>query len=84
MFRIVVLMKSYYVYVIESTGQDFIYTGVTKNLEKRLEEHINGEGLFTKVYTPFGLIFYEAYRNKSDARRRGKYREFLCYNANTN
>jgi putative endonuclease len=72
-FGIVKTMKFYYVYAIESTGQDFIYTGVTKNLEKRLEEHNNGEELSTKAYTPFELIFYEAYRNKADAKRRETY-----------
>jgi len=72
-FGILEIMKFYYVYVIESVNDDFTYTGITENLEKRLEEHNNCEELSTKAYTPFELIFYEAYRNKSDAKRREKY-----------
>ena len=66
-------MKFYYVYVLKSLRKNFIYIGFTTDLRKRLKEHNNKEELSTKRYAPFELIFYEAYRNKKDAKRRERY-----------
>ncbi|PIR79783.1 MAG: excinuclease ABC subunit C [Candidatus Levybacteria bacterium CG10_big_fil_rev_8_21_14_0_10_35_13] len=63
----------FYVYVLQSKNKDFIYVGITANLKKRFFEHNNKEELSTKAYTPLKLIFYEAYRNEKDARRREEY-----------
>ena len=43
------------------------------NLKRRLQEHNNQEELSTKHYAPFDLIFYEAYKNIKDAKRREEY-----------
>lgn len=38
------------------------YTGSTKNLEKRLWQHQNGEGAnYTKKHLPVELVYYEEY-----------------------
>lgn len=66
-------MDFYHVYVIDSTDHDFLYIGMTNNLSRCLKEHNNGEENSTKAYAPFNLIFYEGYRNKSDAKRREEY-----------
>lgn len=66
-------MKFFYVYVLKSKNKDFIYVGFTKNPKKRFIEHNNGEEISTKAYAPFDLIFYEAYTNEKDAKRREKY-----------
>ncbi len=66
-------MKFYYVYVLKSLTKDFIYVGFTEDLRRRLKEHNNKEELSTKHYAPFDLIFYEAYRNIKDAKRREEY-----------
>jgi putative endonuclease len=66
-------MQFFYVYVLKSIHKDFIYVGFTHNLRKRFPEHNNGEELSTKAYAPFDLIFYEAYRNEKDAKRREEY-----------
>jgi len=66
-------MRFYFVYILKSIGKDFIYTGYTSDLERRLKEHNNGEELSTKHYTPLELIHYEAYRNQKDAKRREEY-----------
>ncbi|MBI2010108.1 MAG: GIY-YIG nuclease family protein [Candidatus Chisholmbacteria bacterium] len=66
-------MTFYYVYVLRSKVKDFIYVGFTINLKKRFQEHNNKQELSTKHYTPFDLIFYEAYRSNEDAKRREKY-----------
>ncbi len=66
-------MNFYYVYILSSIYQDFLYVGFTHNLKKRFQEHNNSEELSTKHYVPFILIHYEAYRNEKDAKRREKY-----------
>lgn len=50
-----------------------MYVGITANLRKRFIEHNNKQELSTKAYAPFDLIFYEAYRNEKDAKRREEY-----------
>lgn len=66
-------MRFYYVYVLKSLSKDFLYVGVTRDLRKRLREHNNEEELSTKHYAPFKVIFYEAYSNEKDAKRREEY-----------
>lgn len=66
-------MQFHYVYIFRSVEKNFIYTGYTTDLKRRLKEHNNGEELSTKHYAPFELIHYEAYKNKSDAHRREQY-----------
>jgi len=36
-------------------------------------EHNSGSEFSTKPYIPYKLIFYEAYRNEKDAKRREEY-----------
>ena len=50
-----------------------MYVGFTANLKKRFFEHNNKEEKSTKAYAPFELIFYEAYGNEKDAKRREGY-----------
>jgi len=66
-------MKFFYVYILKSLHQNFIYAGFTENLKLRFKQHNNKEELSTKAYVPFKLIHYEAYRSKKDAKRREKY-----------
>jgi len=66
-------MKFFYVYVLKSTKEVFIYVGYTEDIDRRLEEHNSGKVVSTKHYAPFDLIHYEAYRNKKDAKRRENY-----------
>lgn len=71
---ILILMKFYYVYILQSKPTPFwIYVGYTENLKKRFTEHNNGESTSTKRYRPFQLVHYEAYANKKDAKRREFY-----------
>ena len=66
-------MKFYYVYILKSINQNFIYAGFTENLKRRFKQHNNKEELSTKAYTPFDIIHYEAYKNIKDAKRREVY-----------
>ena len=60
----------YYLYVIKSLKDKGIYIGITDNIEKRLDEHNKGKTKSTKSRIPFILVYYEAYKNKADCRRR--------------
>ena len=64
----------FYVYVLKSKKKEGqLYTGYSSNLKKRFTEHNNGKSSATKPYLPWELIFYEAYKSKSDAKRREMY-----------
>ena len=58
----------WYVYVLRSLKNKRLYTGVTSDLRRRIIEHNNKlGGAYTSKNSPFKLIFYEAYLEKSDA-----------------
>ena len=62
-----------YVYVLISQKDQRLYIGTTSDLKKRLENHNSGYVQATKNRVPFKLIYYEAYSESSDAKRREKY-----------
>ncbi len=51
----------YYVYFLKISGKEKTYIGYTEDLERRLKEH--------KGKNP-EIVYYEAYKNKRDARNR--------------
>ena len=61
----------YYVYILRSIKDGKWYTGFTADLRKRFTQH-NNKSTYTKGRGPFELIYYEAYKNKTDARSREK------------
>ena len=63
----------HYVYVLKSSKDGRLYTGLTNNLKKRFEEHNQGFVTSTKFRRPLRLIYYEAYNHRGDASRREKY-----------
>jgi putative endonuclease len=62
-----------YVYVLQSENDNKFYTGSTKDLKKRISEHMNGRVKSTKDRLPMKLIYYEACIDEKDARAREKY-----------
>ena len=60
----------HYVYVLKSKVDGYLYIGCTDNLKKRVIEHNAGKTKSIKHRAPFGLMYYEAYINKTDARKR--------------
>jgi putative endonuclease len=62
----------YYVYIIKSLKSGKIYTGITKNPEKRLREHNKGDSKFTKVHRPWILVYKEFVGDRKEARLREK------------
>ena len=63
----------YYVYILRSIKDNNNYTGYTKNLKLRFEEHQKGRVDSTKERRPLKLIYYEACLNQQDATHREKY-----------
>jgi putative endonuclease len=63
----------YYVYVLKSEKDGKLYTGYTKNLRLRLEQHKKGKVFSTKSRLPVKLIYYEASVSSQDSRHREKY-----------
>ena len=60
----------YYLYVLKSKKDGNCYVGSTNDLKKRFALHNEGRVLSTKSRRPFDLIYCEAYKNETDARRR--------------
>jgi putative endonuclease len=60
----------FFVYAIKSCVRDYIYVGITNNINRRLAEHNNGENRLTKAYKPFVLIYKEPANSRIEARAR--------------
>ncbi len=63
----------HYTYVLLSTRDGKLYTGLTGDLRIRFNEHNSGKVPSTKNRGPFKLIYYEACLNREDARYRERY-----------
>jgi putative endonuclease len=63
----------FYVYAISSCVRNYIYVGLTDNVERRLAQHNKGENRSTKAYKPFKLILKETHETRIEARNREKY-----------
>ncbi|MFH1838437.1 MAG: GIY-YIG nuclease family protein [Candidatus Kuenenbacteria bacterium] len=63
----------YCVYVLLSKKDNKFYTGYTKNLKLRFEQHQKKLVPSTKNRTPLILVYYEACLNQQDATHREKY-----------
>jgi putative endonuclease len=61
------------VYAISSLKRNYIYVGLTSNLNARLERHNKGYERTTKPYSPFVLIYSEDVETRKEARVREKY-----------
>ncbi|MFA7677206.1 MAG: GIY-YIG nuclease family protein [Candidatus Omnitrophota bacterium] len=42
----------YYVYVLQSVNNEYIYVGSTRDLKRRIQEHNHGKSHSTKKYVP--------------------------------
>ncbi len=63
----------HFVYALNSINRNYIYVGMTTNLNRRLSEHNNGYNKTTKPYRPFELIIIEEFPDRDSARLREKY-----------
>jgi putative endonuclease len=66
------MIEKGYMYILECSDGSY-YTGSTINLEKRLEQHQNGEGAnHTKKHLPVMLVYHEVYERIEVAFQREK------------
>lgn len=60
----------YYIYILECSDAT-LYTGFTKNLEKRVETHNAKKwAKYTRGRTPVTLKYFEEFDTESEARKR--------------
>jgi putative endonuclease len=61
------------VYAIKSEVKNYIYVGLTKDIDDRIRRHNSGYERTTRSYKPFKLIYTETYSERIKAREREKY-----------
>ncbi len=61
----------YYIYIIQC-ADDTLYTGITTELERRIEEHNGSDkgAKYTRVRRPVKLVYSEEYADRSIASKR--------------
>nr|WP_258239191.1 GIY-YIG nuclease family protein [Arcobacter sp. CECT 8989] len=64
-------MMSYFVYILECSDKS-LYTGITTDVKKRLDEHNTSEkgAKYTKARRPVKLIYFEESQDRSSASKR--------------
>jgi len=63
----------YTVYAIQSDNRNYIYVGLTNNLDRRLREHNRGYNKTTASYIPFLLLNDREFATRKEAREYEKY-----------
>ncbi len=63
----------FYVYVLNSLSRNYIYVGMSSDIERRIHDHNKGYNKTTKPYRPFTLVLVEEYETRNMAREREKY-----------
>ena len=73
-----------YVYLLKNKISNKTYIGFTKNIETRIEKHLDNCVKSTKNRGGYELVYYEGYKSEKDARIRekalksqGRQKEFL-------
>ncbi|MCW8986542.1 MAG: GIY-YIG nuclease family protein [Gammaproteobacteria bacterium] len=63
--------ENWVVYILECSDKT-LYTGITNNLEKRLEQHNTGSeaAKYTRARRPVSCVYNEAQKNRSEATKR--------------
>ena len=63
----------YCVYILASRRNGTLYIGVTNSLQRRLEQHRDGQGSsFVKAYRVFRLVYVESFDRADEAITREK------------
>ena len=65
---------SYSVYVLRSLKDGKLYTGMTTDVQRRLQEHNHGKNPSTRHRRPFLLVHAEVYPSRAEA---AKWEHFL-------
>jgi putative endonuclease len=63
----------FFVYVLRSQRDGALYIGLTKDVERRLQQHNGGHERSTRARRPFVLLLSEGFQTREAARAREKY-----------
>lgn len=63
----------YFVYVLQSLKDGFLYVGQTADVKHRLDKHNKGQVVSTRCRRPFVLLYSEEFSSRAKAMRREKY-----------
>lgn len=63
----------FFVYVLKSIQTGKYYKGLTKNLDRRIEEHNAGKTSSNKALRPFRLIYVQIFETLEQAREFEKF-----------
>lgn len=65
------IKTSIYILYILQCSDNSLYTGITNDIDKRMESHRSGKGSkYVNAHKPFSLIYTEEFANKSEALKR--------------
>jgi putative endonuclease len=67
--------RQYYVYLVTNPAKTTVYTGVTNDIRRRLQEHFDNRGnrdTFAGRYFCYNLVHYEFFEHIEDAIAREK------------
>ena len=67
------LFRMLYIYAIYSLSRNYIYVGLTDDMERRFAEHQSGKNKTTKPYRPYDILLVEEYSSRVEARKREVY-----------
>jgi putative endonuclease len=63
-------IKPWWVYIVECADGTY-YTGISPDINKRIEKHNSGNGAkYTKYREPVELVYFEKHENRSLATKR--------------
>lgn len=63
----------HYTYILHSKKLNRFYIGTTQDLKVRISQHNKSKGKATSPGSPWILVYYEAFVEKSDAYREEKF-----------
>ena len=67
------MYNTYYIYIMSNTNDTTLYIGVTNDIERRVQEHKDGQIQgFTQKYCCTKLVYYEEYSDINQAIDREK------------
>jgi putative endonuclease len=72
-YKIPVLMKKHFTYILNSISHQNTYVGITEDIDRRLKEHNSGKTKSTKAFAPYSILHYECFDSRFDARKREKF-----------
>ena len=63
----------YYIYILLNETEDRTYTGVAKDIHKRLAEHNAGKVRSSSPYRPYRIIHTEPFQTLKEARQKERF-----------